>query len=129
MVDAPVLCHTPADLNPVSRTASLWLLSLYPGADRGVWDDDSNWVFEATDRLRLDGHDADLRGADIAPLYRSDLRLIGTKATRVDDCRLSSCFAPFMKANRWICLGQRRWQQDGGDWMRFTTAEHWQEGA
>jgi hypothetical protein len=67
-----------------------------------VWDDDNNRVFEATDRLRL----------------------IGTKATRVDDCQLSYCFTPFMKANRWICLGQRRWQQDGGDWMGFTTVEH-----
>jgi len=89
-------------LGPVSRTASLWLLSPYPGADSGVWDDDNNRVFEATDRLRL----------------------IGTKETHVDDCQRSSCFAPFMKANRWICLGQRRWQQDGRAGMRFTMVEH-----
>lgn len=100
----------------------------HPGADSGVWDDDNNRVFEATNRLRLDGHDADLRGTGIVLLDRSDLRLIATKATRVDDCQLSSCCAPFMKANQWNCLGQRRWQQDGGDWMSFTTAEHWQEG-
>ncbi|PGH59265.1 hypothetical protein CRT60_01130 [Azospirillum palustre] len=100
----------------------------HAGADPGVWDEDNNWIFEAADRLSLEGLDADLPGAGIFPRFRPDLRLTRPGALRVDDWRLPSSFGSLMQAGRWTCVGQRNWQEDDPGWMRFSTAGQWQEG-